>query len=235
MSDQSFREIQLSGKQLVFLFMACIVLAVAVFLLGVSVGRGVGAPAAGGMSEAAAAQPSGPVELPPPTKVEPRDQVYQTALQGQATSVAPPPRDVPAAVPPPPDEASPVDEPQPVPSKTPPPAAVSPAPAPAAAVKPATPDPKVAAPATKPAPADAAAAKVPAGQGWTLQVDSFRSQENAARQAAQLKSRGMPAYVTPAGRGGLFQVRVGPFSQRAEAERSAARLRQQGMKPFLTH
>ena len=41
MTDQGFREIQLSGKQLVFLFMASVVLAVVVFLLGVSVGRGV--------------------------------------------------------------------------------------------------------------------------------------------------------------------------------------------------
>ena len=40
MSDQGFREIQLSGKQLVFLFMATVVVAVTVFLLGVSVGRG---------------------------------------------------------------------------------------------------------------------------------------------------------------------------------------------------
>ena len=41
MSDSGFREIQLSGKQVVFLFMAGVVVAVGVFLLGVSVGRGV--------------------------------------------------------------------------------------------------------------------------------------------------------------------------------------------------
>jgi len=41
MNDQSFHEIQLSGKQLVFLFMSAVVLAVVIFLLGVSVGRGV--------------------------------------------------------------------------------------------------------------------------------------------------------------------------------------------------
>ena len=41
MSDQGFHEIQLSGKQLVFLFMSAVVLAVVVFLLGVAVGRGV--------------------------------------------------------------------------------------------------------------------------------------------------------------------------------------------------
>ena len=35
MSEPGFREIQLNTKQVVFLFMACIVAAVAIFLLGV--------------------------------------------------------------------------------------------------------------------------------------------------------------------------------------------------------
>ena len=41
MSDQGVHEVQLSGKQLVFLFMSAVVLAVVVFLLGVNVGQGV--------------------------------------------------------------------------------------------------------------------------------------------------------------------------------------------------
>jgi cell division septation protein DedD len=41
--DDGFHEIQLNGKQLVFLFMAGTVVAVVIFLLGVFVGRGVGA------------------------------------------------------------------------------------------------------------------------------------------------------------------------------------------------
>jgi hypothetical protein len=41
MSDQGFHEVQLSGKQLVFLFMSAVVVMVVVFLLGVNVGRGV--------------------------------------------------------------------------------------------------------------------------------------------------------------------------------------------------
>ena len=40
-SDDSVREIQLSGKQLVFLFMAVTVVSVVIFLCGVLVGRGV--------------------------------------------------------------------------------------------------------------------------------------------------------------------------------------------------
>ena len=39
--DDGFREIQLSGKQLVFLFMAVTVVLVVTFLTGVLVGRGV--------------------------------------------------------------------------------------------------------------------------------------------------------------------------------------------------
>ena len=39
--DDSFREIQLSGKALVFLFMAVVVIAVGIFLMGLLVGRGV--------------------------------------------------------------------------------------------------------------------------------------------------------------------------------------------------
>ncbi len=40
-ADDGFHEIQLSGKQLVFLFMATTVVSVVIFLCGVLVGRGV--------------------------------------------------------------------------------------------------------------------------------------------------------------------------------------------------
>jgi cell division septation protein DedD len=63
--DDSFREIQLSGKQVVFYFMAAVVCFVVVFLLGVQVGRGVlsqrGLPEAGDGSAFA-----GETEPPPP-------------------------------------------------------------------------------------------------------------------------------------------------------------------------
>ncbi|HEV3483853.1 MAG TPA: hypothetical protein VG106_00485, partial [Vicinamibacterales bacterium] len=41
LNDDAFHEIQLSGKQLVFLFMATTVVSVFIFLCGVLVGRGV--------------------------------------------------------------------------------------------------------------------------------------------------------------------------------------------------
>ena len=40
-TDDGFHEIQLNGKQLVFLFMAATVVSVVIFLCGVLVGRGV--------------------------------------------------------------------------------------------------------------------------------------------------------------------------------------------------
>ena len=46
MSDEGVHEIQLNGKQLVFMFMAVTVVAVVIFLCGVMVGRGVRAPRA---------------------------------------------------------------------------------------------------------------------------------------------------------------------------------------------
>jgi len=48
MTDREFHEIQLSGKQLAFLFISLVALAVVTFLLGVAVGKGV----RGDMSEA---------------------------------------------------------------------------------------------------------------------------------------------------------------------------------------
>ena len=65
--DDGFHEIQLNGKQLVFLFMAVTVVSVVIFLCGVLVGRGVrlDRPAAVDTLEAA-----GPSEAPPPPPVE---------------------------------------------------------------------------------------------------------------------------------------------------------------------
>jgi len=63
--DDGFHEIQLNGKQLVFLFMAGTVVAVVIFLLGVFVGRGVRAEA-GAVDPLVAQQQSTSVpDIPP--------------------------------------------------------------------------------------------------------------------------------------------------------------------------
>ena len=58
--DDGFREIQLNGKQLVFLFMAATVVSVVIFLCGVLVGRGVAAER--GVTDVASMSP--PAETP---------------------------------------------------------------------------------------------------------------------------------------------------------------------------
>jgi hypothetical protein len=57
MADESVHEIQLNGKQLVFMFMATTVVAVVIFLSGVMVGRGVPARRAAAEATAATATP----------------------------------------------------------------------------------------------------------------------------------------------------------------------------------
>jgi hypothetical protein len=87
LADDGFHEIQLSGKQLVFLFMATTVLAVVIFLCGVQVGRNVRSdrvadtgdlsasasppPAASTPSQPAAA--GGPPAAEPPAPASERD------------------------------------------------------------------------------------------------------------------------------------------------------------------
>src|SRR5690349_5395725 len=97
MADQSFREIQLGGKQLVFLFMCAVVLTVVVFLLGVSVGRDMRAVGGSGAlaTQVAAASPAAQTpsaETPPPAVPAPATELnYPKVLQGEDPSKAPPP------------------------------------------------------------------------------------------------------------------------------------------------
>jgi cell division septation protein DedD len=228
MSDPNVREIQLGGKQLVFLFMASVVVAVAIFLLGISVGRGVGpATAETADVEAPADDLIPPGEMPPATELTDKDRAYHDKLQGQTT---PPPQPLPADEPPSP-AATPapaettsvaVAKPQPgqqappLPPPAPPGARASGA-APTAAAEPA---PK---PTVKPAPKPAAP---PPASGWWVQVAAFKSRDNADRQVAALKAKGYSA-VVQSDPGELFRVRIGPFKDRAEATRTSERLQKQ--------
>ena len=65
MTDDGFREIQLSGKQLVFLFMTATVVLVGVFLCGVLVGRGVQMQRATRAESSAVEMPVAPPEAVP--------------------------------------------------------------------------------------------------------------------------------------------------------------------------
>ena len=117
-SEEGFHEIQLSGKQLVFLFMATTVVSVVIFLLGVVVGRRVpaetlaaeaGAPIEGTLLDQPQTTPDGAPpssEPPPPVQEEPDQFSYHQRLQQAqppAETVQPPPAaapETPAAQPP---------------------------------------------------------------------------------------------------------------------------------------
>jgi DedD protein len=221
--DDGFHEIQLNGKQLVFLFMAATVVSVVIFLCGVLVGRGVRAERAGvaedttalGTVSAAETTPQqpAPVSTPPPAGSDP-------------TAAAPPP-----AV----DDLSyfnrleksnqPAEHLKPVPEQ--------PEQSARAAAPPPVPPPK-----ESPQPVQrAASAPEPAGQGYALQVAALRERNEADAVANRLVSKGYTAYVlAPAsGTPSVFRVRIGKFRTRREAETVATKLQQEEQfKPWIT-
>ena len=122
--DDAFHEIQLSGKQLVFLFMATTVVSVAIFLLGVVVGRSVRAesitvdPTVAAASGQASVAPSEPAAVPssdaPATPAEPPLTYHQRLESEKSPAEELKPRSEPAA--PAPSRAAAPDPQPPVPS-----------------------------------------------------------------------------------------------------------------------
>ncbi len=113
MTDREFREIQLSGKQLVFLFISAVVVAVVIFLLGVAVGRDVRSAADTQMAGAGATETVVPDD-PPAQPVQ--DLAYHDLLTGSgAPAPTPAPNTGPPPSPPtettPPPAAPPAQEP----------------------------------------------------------------------------------------------------------------------------
>lgn len=102
MSDQAFHEIQLSGKQLVFLFMSAVVLAVVIFLLGVAVGRGVRDAAGDAPVSADAGLPETVVPddaaADPDKAADPELSYHEMLLGAPAGTPATPPATTPAPV-----------------------------------------------------------------------------------------------------------------------------------------
>ncbi len=244
MSDDGFHEIQLNGKQLVFLFMAATVVSVVIFLCGVMVGRGVRADRADSASSASdlATSPSSqaatvPAQPPPAKPLPPSppsnpgdDESTQSALtetHPKDTTLAPAGKS-PAA------------------SK---PVAAAPAPKPSAVEKPA---PAKAVTAEKPAPAehvDTGASKPPAqiappaapgtvaSGGFAVQITALRDRGEADAIVKRLAAKGYPAYVVNPlpGKPPVYRVQVGRFPERAEAERVASRLqKEEQFSPWVT-
>ncbi len=222
--DDAFREIQLNGKQLVFMAMAFVVIAVGIFLMGVQVGRGVrgerGLPDGGEMAAAAAeSEPplpaasagQGSSEMPVTAGEKLSYAERLTGNEGVADSLTKTPEPAPPAEPP-----------------TPKPEPVTATPAPVVARN---------APASEPAAAPAAAASAePAGTGYAIQVAALREPSEADTIARRLAGKGYPAYVLApvTGAPSVYRVRVGKFKERREADTVAARLqKEEQFKPWV--
>ena len=233
MADEGVHEIQLNGKQLVFMFMAVTVVAVVIFLCGVMVGRGVRAPRVAETPEPAleSVDPTVTVQSPPSsttadtpagslsgtTGAPISSQEKLTYADRLAAPTAPPEtlREPIAPVAPPVAQRA-VAEPAP-PAKT--PSAL----------------PKVdAKPAAKVTVPEASAS---AGSGFVVQVAAVRARSEADTIAKRLASKGFPSYVTNPGPGAarMYRVRVGKFTDRRDAESVARRLeKEEQFKPWIT-
>ena len=219
--DDGFHEIQLNGKQLVFLFMAATVVSVVIFLCGVLVGRGVRVERSAEADSAglsAAVEPTLPAPLATPTPA------------GSDPTAA--------AAPPTVDDLSYTDRLQ---SSNPSPEQLK---APEKVAKPSQPAasrtvaPPPAAPVSAPArPAAAASPGEPPGTGYAVQIAALNVRSEADAIAKRLTSKGYAAYVlSPAsGTPQIYRVRIGKFESRREAETMATKLeKEEQFKPWVT-
>jgi len=209
--DDGFHEIQLNGKQLVFLFMAATVISVVIFLLGVLVGRGARAELVTTVASADAPSPE-LTAAPPPATPTP------APAGSDPTAAAPPP-----AV----DDLSYFKR---LEKQTPAPEQLKPAPGKPAQAVPERPTAPVTSVAAADTPSD------PAGRPWAVQVAALNVRAEAEAVAKRLTSKGYAAYVVPPADGAaVYRVRVGKFSTRDQAEPVKAKLEKEELfKPWIT-
>jgi len=231
MTDDAFHEIQLSGKQLVFLFMMAAVVLVATFLCGVQVGRGVRSatidaataealstatppPTASTPPQSAAASSGPPAAEPPAPAQEPDDELsYAKRLQGDTAPAeklkAPDAKPAPAAQPKAsePKAAEPkVTEPKAVAAKSAPPKAATPA---------------------APRPDGSAATGQPGA--WVVQLVALKDRGEATAMARRLSSKGYPAFVLDPSAGApvIYRVQVGGYPDREHADQAARQIQKE--------
>jgi cell division septation protein DedD len=229
--DDGFHEIQLSGKQLVFLFMATTVVSIVIFLCGVLVGRGV-QHARGTVAEAAGLETSAPAAVEDDTAIAPTSDkptpVTGLSYPANLTGETPPATPVePGAA----DDVGQVTSQDARAAAEPssPPAAPKEAPAPAPAPKASPEANEPAAPSNAPAPAE--------DGGFTVQVTALKNRPEADAIAQRLQARGYKAYVVAPAAGGqvIYKVRVGMNMQRQEADKVMRRLQNdEKFKPWIT-
>jgi DedD protein len=235
--DDGFHEIQLSGKQLVFLFMATTVVSIVIFLCGVLVGRGTPVRAAGDVAAASAVEPEAPVDpalVDPPAAPQSNEPTKVQGLSYPERLVASEPRpEVVAPAPTPAPKAEPAREGREVAKAAPPP---TPAPTPAPKGPTERPGPVRATAKAEPSPAAPSSGAAAEG-GFTVQVTALKNRADAEQIAERLQSRGYRAYVVAPEAGGqvIYKVRVGMNLPRPEAEQVMARLKaEEKFQPWIT-
>ena len=223
MHDEAFHEIQLNGKQLVFLFMAATVVAVVIFRSGVMVGRGVEAQRASVADVPVDPAPDPTVVVQTPPASAAASDASGAPVTARETLTYPERLETPT----PPIEtlkapAEPIESTASLPTSPP---ERTPAPRAAVPVRPQV------APVTA-----AASVREPAGNGFVVQVAAVNKREEAETIARRLSGKGYPAFVTtPAGVANVFRVRVGKYDNRREAETVAGRLeKEEQFKPWIT-
>jgi cell division septation protein DedD len=212
MVEEEFHEIQLNGKQLVFLFMAGTVAAVVIFLCGLMVGRNLRSPrpdTAVTTAEPVVTDPTRPeATLPPPataaneggTPVSAKETLtYPERLEART---------------PPAENLRTIEEKPPPPATPAPPAAAA---ATAATVSKTHPE--------------------PSGSGYVVQVQAVTTLAEADTIASRLNAKGYPAFVTTTepGKPRFFRIRVGKYPNRRDAEAIKTKLeKQEQYKPLIT-
>ncbi len=222
-------EIQLHGKQLVFLFMSATVVSVVIFLCGVLVGRGVRAERGSEAETAALAvpQPADPLPGSP-------DSVVSSLPAGSDPTAAAPPPNVEEGLSyfnrlekaGQPEQLKPADAPR-EPSST----------GTGGEVRGTSPSP-AAASSSRAIQSESTPAAAPAQpSGFAVQIAALNVRREADAIATRLVSKGYDAYVVAPQRGtpSVFRVRVGTFKTRREADVVAARLQtEEQFKPWVT-
>ena len=233
MPDHEVHEIQLNGKQLVFMFMAATVVAVVIFLSGVMVGRGVRLPEADVLAASAdpVVDPIAPLDTavpradlaPEPGPIAQENLTYDQHL-GAPVAPAEPLKPAERRPSVPPREAE-----KPAASKV---VATGGNKGPVQA-------PAVEKPAAKPEPVTASKSFAePPGNGWAAQVQTFGSMSDAESLAGRLKAKGYRTFVALNASGppsARYRVRVGKYPTRSEAVAVGQKLqREERFEPWVT-
>jgi DedD protein len=224
--EDAFHEIQLSGKQLVFLFMVTTVISVVIFLCGVLVGRGVHAEQANAGATAATTGQNEPVSAAGPgaTDRTPSPSVTPPAPPAEGQPQLSYPNTLQSAKPPAEDLRAPAAE-----SKKTAEATTSAAAAPAPQPEVRTPPAASAPPAAAPTPAAASTGASKSGV-WAVQVVALTDRAAANQVVQRLSAKGYPAFLVNPQAGAPVQnykVQVGRFADRAEAEQVKTRLKKE--------